>query len=181
MLEQRERSNLQTIRSLLPVVFAGLMLVIVALVIMLWPTGAYGDQGVQTVPHVLRVLRPLPSETGLNIPRRILDVGIYVVVLVGIGALLIAWRRGSRNALVSLIVVGVLGLSYVSGMALYTGPMVSTCGFLLIFFGGLVAWVTSHNEPATSALPDDGDPADRADQIDRAESGTDKYASHTIT
>src|SRR5260370_18841796 len=84
--------------SLMPLIGVGYALVIVALLILPWPTGQYGEQDVKLVPHIARVICPLPDEvppaahptaTVLsftcypwddarpNVPRRLLDLAIY--------------------------------------------------------------------------------------------------------
>jgi hypothetical protein len=163
-----------------------------ALVVLWWPTGNFGEQQVSIIHHIFRLTRPLNNEDGLNLPRRFLDAGIYLVVLVGVVFLVTAWRRGTRGALLGLIGVSVLGLSYVSGMALYSGPMVSTCGFLLILFGGVVTWATLRDETGEAENADQllENPIDQndnlaqnyssADQAKPLDLGTDEYASHPI-
>lgn len=183
MPEKRKSGDIQTIRSLMPLVLLGFALVLTALLLLLWPTGQFGEQNVQTIPHILRVVRPMIGESALNIPRRILDVAIYLVVIIGIGFLVVAWRRGTRNSLLGLIGIAILGLSYVSGMALYTGPAVGTCGFLLILFGAMVAWIISRGEDEDDeASPAETDTyTDPAERTENTTLGTDDYASHPVT
>ena len=184
--EQIGYSESGKIRSLLPIAIVGLVLVIVALLLLLWPTGQFGDTDVRMIPHVARILRSIDNETGLNLPRRLLDVGIYIVLLAGIGFLVVAWRRGTRSALVGLIAVSILGLSYMSGMALYTGPMIATCGFLLVLFGAVVAWTTTRDKGAdendeNTALHSTDSMADqKIDGSDTLELGTDENAPHPV-
>lgn len=181
MPDDQQLDETSTIRGLIILVFVGFVLVITALLTLLWPTGQFGSEGVETIPHLMRVFRPLLSESSLNLPRRILDIAIYAVVVAGIGFLITAWRRGSRGALLGLMAVAALGLSYVSAMALYTGPMISTCGYLLILFGALVAWSATRGEAQdpmqTDELP--AEPTDRAADITNL--GTDDYGSHPVT
>ncbi len=167
----------------------GFILVVFALAVLWWPTGNFGEQQVSIIHHISRLTRPLNNEDGMNLPRRFLDAGIYLIVLAGVVFLVTAWRRGARSAILGLIGVSVLGLSYASGMALYSGPMVSTCGFLLILFGAVVTWATLREE---STQPDNT--ADNTDQIElekpaiesgeaqrhSLDLGTDEYASHPI-
>src|SRR5450432_3349258 len=167
----------QQVRSLLPIVIVGFALVLVALLVLLWPNGQWGDDGVVTMPHIVRLMTPLLHENGVNLPRRILDIGIYAVVVAGLVLLVQAWRQGRRNALVGLMFVGILGLSYVSGMALYTGPMIGTCGFMLILFGGLVAWVST-TDPTPTAPDHDGENF-TIEPIYTL--GTDENATHPVT
>lgn len=136
---KRIDNNLLTIRALIPLVLFGFLLTLIALLIAGWPTGQFGQQNVETVPHYERFTRPLVGEgETLTLPRRILDVAFYLVLLAGFAFLFLTWRRGNRSSLMGLIGVGILGLSYASGMALYNGAFVSMCGFLLILFSGIV-------------------------------------------
>ncbi len=149
--------------AMMPLIVVGYALVLVALLLLPWPTGQYGEQEVGFVPHILRIICPLPDEVATssppsvpvlgfqcypwdgahpNFPRRLLDIAIYGVVIVGIYLLAMAVRRGTRGSLAALIVFSVVGLSYVGGMALYTAPAISVFGYLLILFGALVAFAS---------------------------------------
>jgi uncharacterized membrane protein len=183
--EAPDVSDVGKVRSLLPLVILGFILVVFALAVLWWPTGNFGEQQVSIIHHISRLTRPLNNEDGLNLPRRFLDAGIYLIVLAGVVFLVTAWRRGTRGAVLGLIGVSVLGLSYASGMALYSGPMVSTCGFLLILFGAVVTWAT---------LREESTPQDNTDQLEHEKPdldsgeaqrhsldlGTDEYALHPI-
>src|SRR5258708_10175564 len=120
--EQTGHAESGKIRSLLPIALVGFVLVIVALFLLLWPTGQFGDASVTLIPHVARILRSIDNETGLNLPRRLLDVAIYIVLLAGVGFLVMAWRRRKRNALLGLIAVSILGPSFISRLALHARP-----------------------------------------------------------
>ena len=100
---------------------------------------------------------------------RLLDVSLYVMLMAGMVLLAMAWRRGTRNALIGLLAIALLGLAYAGGMALYFGPMVSICGFMLILFGGLIALAASPS-------------ADRPDEPEnrQAEVRTNDHASHSV-
>ena len=173
MLEQPNAPEVKpntAIRALMLIVALGFVIVVVALLALNWPSGQWGEQDITMLPHISRTLQAISGKIVLPIPRLMLDIGIYILILIGIGFLVAAWRQGSRGALTGLLAISVLGLSYVSGMAVYIGPMVSVCGFILILFGGLVAWASlpRHNLPDEPAPPID----------DR---GTDEYASHPVT
>ncbi len=173
MLEQPETPVPQPnnqVRGLMLIVACGFFVVIAALLVFNWPSGQWGEQDVTMLPHISRLFAAITGRIALPIPRLILDLGIYVLIVIGLGFLVAAWRTGSRNSLMGLLAISILGLSYVSGMAVYIGPMISVCGFILILFGGLVAWASlpRHNLPEESAPPID----------DR---GTDEYASHPVT
>ena len=169
MLEPPEVHEPKLVRGLMLVVAVGFFIVFVALLLLNWPSGQWGEQDVTLLPQIQRTTDAIRGQTALPTARLVLDIGIYFVVVIGVGFMIAAWR-GSRGALIGLLVISVLGLSYVSNMALYIGPMVSTCGFILILFGGLVAWASlpRHNlveEPAATPIDD---------------RGTDEYASHPV-
>jgi uncharacterized membrane protein len=170
MLEGTSRPN-QTdgtiVRYLMPLVLIGLIIVLFALALLRWPAGPDADG--PGLHHLSRMLGPAP-DGGPDIPRRLLDFIIYPVVLAGVGLLVMVLRRRSRTALIGLVAVGVLGLAYVNGMALYAGPMVSVCGFMLILFGGLVAWAGSSAPEETSvAVETPGGPSDEPGETSRPE------------
>lgn len=146
------------VRLLMPIVFVGFLIVGLALLVMQWPVPP-GVESV-TVPLLVRIVQPNPGESSLGFARRFLDLAVYGLFLIGIGMMLTAWKSGGRRLLLGLMAVAVLGLAYASGMALYNGPMVSICGFTLILFGGMVAWVASSlgeaEEPETETLINTG-------------------------
>src|SRR5260221_12601637 len=125
MPDDVDRLQREQVRGLLPMVVAGFILVLLALLVLMWPNGQWGDEGVTTMPHVMRLFKPMLNEDSLNIPRRILDLGIYAIVVVGLVLLVTAWRRGTRGSLLGLMLVSILGLAYVGGMALYSEPMIA--------------------------------------------------------
>ncbi len=176
MPDELDRLQQEHVRSLLPMVITGFVLVLLALLVLKWPNGQWGDEGVSTMPHVMRLFTPLLNEDGLNIPRRIMDLGIYVVVVVGLVLLVTTWRQGTRGTLPLLMLVSITGLAYVGGMALYSGPMIGTCGFMLILFGGLVTWASTTDH--TSAHPDDEENL-TTEPIHTL--GTDENGTHSVT
>ncbi|MCC7445837.1 MAG: hypothetical protein IT324_00400 [Anaerolineae bacterium] len=154
---------------LMPVVLVGLLIVLMALLLLRWPAGNQADSA-ETTTQLFRLLQP-PAETAPSVGMRLLDASLYVMMAAGIVLLAIAWRRGARNALVGLVGIAILGLAYASGMALYFGPMVSICGFMLILFGGLIALAASPS--AELDRPDE--PENR-----QAEVRTNDHASHSV-
>jgi hypothetical protein len=140
-------SNLQTLRALMPLVLFGYLMALFSLIVKGWPTGQFGQQNVDLVLHFERILRPLVSEgDSAALSRRILDIAFYLVLLAGFGFMVLVWRRGKRSPLLGLVGVAILGLSYASGMALFTGGFMSMCGFLLILFGGIVMLTTARDD-----------------------------------
>jgi hypothetical protein len=136
-----ERSDPAIIRHLMPVVFVGYVIVSCALFVMQWPAPPGSEA--PTFPLLLRMVRQGPDESSLALARHFLDFGIFLLTGIGLVAMVIAWRRGTRRPLMWMMATALLGIAYASGMALYNGPMVSICGFTLILFGGMVAWVAS--------------------------------------
>jgi hypothetical protein len=156
------------VRSLMFIVACGFVIVIVSLLLLNWPSGQWGESDVTMIPQIQRTIAAVTGKIAWPLPRLILDVGIYILLVIGLGFLVAAWRSGARGALMGLLAISILGLSYVSGMVVYVGPMISACGFVLILFGGLVAWASSprHNLPEEPPIDD---------------RGTDEYASHPVT
>src|SRR5260221_11190672 len=124
MPDDVDRLQREQVRGLLPMVVAGFILVLLALLVLMWPNGQWGDEGVTTMPHVMRLFKPMLNEDSLNIPRRILDLGIYAIVVVVLVLLVTAWRQGARGVLLDLMLVRILALAYVVVLQLYTGPTV---------------------------------------------------------
>lgn len=139
--EPPERSDPAIIRHLMPVVFVGFLIVSCALLVMQWPAPP-GSQ-VPTIPLLLRMAGQAPDESRVALARHFMDFGIFLLTGIGLVTMVIAWRRGTRRPLMWMMATALLGIAYASGMALYNGPMVSICGFTLILFGGMVAWVAS--------------------------------------
>src|SRR5579859_6368000 len=162
-IRQTQPAHRDHVLSMIPLIVVGYVLVIVALLILPWPTGQYGEDDVKLVPHIARVICPLPDEVPAdahptttvlaftcypwdnarpNLPRRLLDLAIYPVMIVGVYLLVTAMQRGTRGSLVALIAFSVIGLSYAGGLALFTAPAISIFGYLLILFGALIAWAS---------------------------------------
>jgi hypothetical protein len=182
-INRPHQTDTTVVRYLMVLVIAGLIAVFFALARLRWPAGPDADG--PGIHHLSRMLGPSPDSSSLDIPRRLLDFAIYPVALIGVGLLGLVLRRRSRLSLIGLMVVGFLGLAYVSGMALYAGPMVSVCGFMLILFGGLVAWIASSPpEETTITVEVPGELAEQPGETSRPEGEsvdirTDDHASHS--
>ncbi len=130
----------------------GWLFAFIAVIALRWPLDP--SQPTSTGPHLMR-FAPNGDEPALTlILRDLVNVGVYIILLVGAVFLLGGWIRGSRGVLRGLVVIGFLGLMYVAGMALYTGPMLAVCGFTLILFSGVVGWAASFGLPAHSIKSD---------------------------
>lgn len=134
-------SALESIRIVMAMVFLGLATVLCSLFFLQWPASPPAPP-TDTTLHTARIYEQIRDDGTTGLIRSLVDVSIYVVILAGIACLVLA-LVGRRGAVMGLIGVGVLGLVYASGTALYTGPMISVCGFTVILFGGLTAWVAS--------------------------------------
>jgi hypothetical protein len=160
------------VRSLMPLVLFGFLIVVTALLCLLWPAASTNDNRGITVRHRERI--GLTDETGTaNLSRLFLDLSIYAIVIAGIAFMLTAWVGARRGMLVGLMGVGILGIAYASGMAQYTGPAVSICGFILLLFGGWVAWA------ASSPLPDESAETN-GEPVDITANRTNDNASHSV-
>jgi len=163
---RKTNRNLQTLRVLLPLVLFGYLMALCSLPVAGWPTGQFGQQNVELVSHFQRITHTLVSEgDSAALPRRILDIAFYLVLLAGLAFMVLVWRRGKRSPMIGLLGVAILGLSYASGMALFTGGFMSMCGFLLILFGEIVMLTAARDddEAETTELnettePDGNDP-----------------------
>ncbi len=165
-----ERSAI--VRSLMPLVLLGLLIVVTALLCLLWPASPTGESRGAVVRHRDRV--SLTDDSGaVNLSQLFLDLAIYVIVIAGIGFLVTAWVGARREVLAGLIGVGILGIAYASGMAMYTGPAISICGFTLILFGGWVAWA------ASSPVPDDSGETN-GEPVELTANRTNDHASHSV-
>jgi hypothetical protein len=169
-LEQRaeikvDRKDPVIIRSLIPIVFLGFLVAFLALFLLQWPMPSGSEQ--PTGLLLLRIAAPSAGDNPANLARRFLDLGIFIITLIGIGFMAVAWRLGERGPLMGLVAVGILGIAYASGTAAYTGPMVSVCGYTIILFGGLVAWLAASSD-ASFELTEQSDISDTS-AINKAE------------
>ncbi len=182
--EQRESPALETIRSLLPVMLLGIFVALVALLILQWPVPTAPLTAAQTDHQVNRMIGYL-SGSDASLPGFLLDVAVYVLLLAGLACIVMAWMRVRRGPLVALTLIGVLGLAYVAGSALYTGPMIGVCGFTLVLFGALVAWFTLPDKDETEKTKRtesvDAVPATEPEAEVKEVSETSDYASHSVT
>jgi len=134
---------INAVRAVLPLVVFGFSIALCSMLVLLWPARSTADASIITTTHLARVA----SEFGrVPFARIVVDIGIYVVLLVAFVAILMAWSRRSRGMLTLLMGIGLLGIAYASGQALYTGPMFSVCGYSLILFGSLVGWASSPDQ-----------------------------------
>jgi hypothetical protein len=182
MYEQpRESPAQETVRSLLPLMLIGIFVVLAALLFMQWPIPASKNVTDRQINRLTGFL----SGPSASLPGFILDVAVYMLLLVGIGCIVIAWQRARPGSLIALTMVGLLGLVYVSSSALYTGPMISVCGFSMVLFGGLVAWVAvpDGKEKTPESVEQSAQPPESSAEVKEVSeaSETSDYASHSVT
>jgi hypothetical protein len=174
-----EASNPIIIRSLIPIVFVGFLIAFSALFLLQWPLPAGSDQSTDLL--LRRITSPAVTEGTANVARRFLDLGIFIITLIGIGFMTVAWRMGERGPLIGLVAVGILGIAYASGTAAYTGPLVSVCGYTIILFGGLVAWLAASSD-TSSELTEQPDRSTKAktEATERRTNDNADNASHSV-
>lgn len=169
------------IRSLIPFVFLGFLIAFAALFLLQWPMPAGSEQSTSLL--LMRIIAPVATESTANIARKFLDLGIFIITLIGIGFMVVAWRLGERGPLIGLVAVGILGIAYASGTAAYTGPLVSVCGYTIILFGGLVAWLAASSD-ASSELTEQPDRSTQAkaktEATERRTNDNADNASHSV-
>ena len=149
-LESPDQAVPNALRGLMVIVLLGAALSLIALLVFQWPIVKQAGPPADYGPQYQRIL--VMGESSRGIVGAIVDVSVYVMLLAAVIFAVRTLRTGKREWLSGVIVVGLLGLAYVTGMVLYIGPMVGACGFSLIIFGGLVAWIASNpgDEPGTT-------------------------------
>jgi hypothetical protein len=145
-------SDIDAARGMMGIVLVGVAVVLVAMLLMRWPVIATPEVPPDFGPQFQRVLGGLSGENPRGIVGVIVDLSIYAILSVAVLMAVRTLRTGKHDWLGGVIVAGLLGMAYVAGMVLYIGPMVSACGFSLIVFGGLVAWLAA-NAPADEGQP----------------------------
>jgi hypothetical protein len=157
-------------RAVLSLAGLGVLLLLIAVLFMQWPGPAAENVGgarfTIPMPYFNRLSSYANQGEGGAAAR---DGLLYVIVLGALVGVVVAWRRGSWRALAGLTAVGVVGLSFISGLnegraALFTGPMVGVCGFSLVAVGGLVAFASIPGQDDTEA--DQSTSADAEDRTD---------------
>jgi hypothetical protein len=132
----------------IPIITLGLLLVTIAMLLAPWPP----DQAVSTnrsVSYLERIAgRQIDVPTGQSgktlvwYGRRVLDVLLVCILVMGYGSMaLLAWRSEHR-ALIALIVIGALGTLYTGFLGLYPGPILAAGGFALVLFDAGLNWAS---------------------------------------
>jgi hypothetical protein len=149
----RDTALPEALRGLMLIVLIGVFIALVALLVLQWPIVKQAGPPADYGPQFQRILAV--GESSRGIVGAIVDISVYAMLIAAVFFAVQTLRTGNRDSLSPLIVVGLLGLAYVTGMVLYIGPMVGACGFSLIIFGGLVAWIASNpeDEPNTTQEP----------------------------
>ncbi|MBX3081341.1 MAG: hypothetical protein KF716_06870 [Anaerolineae bacterium] len=152
-VEPPDQAVPNALRGLMIIVLIGTAIVLVALLLLQWPIVKQAGPPADYGPQFQRIL--VVGESSRGIVGAIVDVSVYAMLIAAIVLAVRTLRTGRRDWLSPLIVVGLLGLAYVTGMVLYIGPMVGACGFSLIIFGGLVGWIASNPGDEPSATPNE--------------------------
>jgi hypothetical protein len=141
------------IRSMMPVVLVGVALALVALLGLRWPTSAAFDADYG--PQFLRIVRGLAGDSPRGIAGVVVDSSVYVLIVVAIVLAGLTIVRGQREFLGTLVVTGLLGVAYCTGMVLYVGPMVATSAFMIVSLASLMTWLaTGASEDADDTVAD---------------------------
>ena len=159
----------------------GWLLAAIAVVGLPWPMP--GAQPTVSGPVLDRLMVSIPDEPlATAIARHIVDLGPFVLLIAAPIALVVAAGRRTRRAATALAIIGLFGIMYAAGMALYLGGMVAVGGFILIFISGLLGWGTWVATPkvlSTSANPFGNEPLDTTPDSSTT-SGLDEIAVNTI-
>ncbi len=159
----------------------GWLLAAIAVVGLPWPMP--GAQPTVSGPVLDRLIVSVPDEPLVTaIARHIVDLGPFVLLIAAPIALVVAAGRRTRRAATALAIIGLLGIIYAAGMALYIGGMVAVGGFILIFISGLLGWgtwVAPQKALSTSANAFENEPLNPPTDISTA-SGSDEIPINTI-
>jgi hypothetical protein len=137
-----------SLRDSVPIVTLGLLLVTFAMLLAPWPSDQAASNNV-SVSYFERIagkqIGVLAGQSGKTLVwygRRVLDVLVFCMLVMGYGSMaLLAWRNEYR-ALIALIAIGALGTLYAGFMGLYPGPILAAVGFALILFGAGLDWAS---------------------------------------
>lgn len=149
---------------MLAVILLGLAMVICATLAMPWPSDAPGEVRARLVPYWERLAGTAPtlaeappsetSPTPAWVWRRVWDGLHLVLILAGVALAALAALRDDPLPWMGLVAVGVLGVFYTTGIALYNGPLAAGPGYLLVLFGAalnVLTWPGLHEMPPTHA------------------------------
>jgi hypothetical protein len=184
---------MQTVFALMPLISFGLFLVLFGLLALMWPTGSFGEDSVESINNLERIYRGITGQYPTNVVKIILDIAYYPLVIAVTWFVVRAWIGAKRRVFVAIIAISILGMSYLAGMVLYNGPMVSACGFTVLLFGSFVILTVARDnydsesdetsatqnrtESDSLATIETDKPADQPiDQPQSDELGTDKNA-----
>jgi hypothetical protein len=174
------------VRGALQTALVGLIVALIALLLLQWPTAAPDDPPLTTGLHLTRITSRMAVEGAELDAGILLDGAIYLVVLAAFALLATVLARGDRRALVSLIALSSIGLIYAGSMAVpFVGPLIATFGFALAVSAGALAWITLADADAATAEPNHAAPetlkSDRTDaQTHESDTGISDYASHSV-
>lgn len=174
------------VRGALHTALVGLLVALIALLLLQWPTAASDDPPLTTGLHLTRITSRMAGEGAELDAGVLLDGAIYLVVLAAFALLATVLARGDRRALVSLIALSSIGLIYAGSMAVpFIGPLIATFGFALAVSASTLAWIALANAEAATTEPHHPAPvtleSDRTDALmHESDTGISDYASHSV-
>jgi hypothetical protein len=137
----------------LSVALIGLLVALLAVLLLPWPTASLDDAPLTTGKHYERL--SAQAGEGGSPAGLIVDVALYVALVIGGGAYVVARLRGGYAPLAVLVSVGLVGLAYTGSMVVpFVGPLVGLFGFALVLFGAMVAWAAYEPPEKRPATPD---------------------------
>ncbi len=143
----------------------GVMITLIAVLGLQWPLPANADVGntgaLTTRLFSQRLQMRMDLGDAASTASLILDVLVYISLALAVVFIVVSLSGRSRAPYMGLVLVGVFGVIYVFGSALYVGPMISLCGFSLILFVGAVLWFSFPIAPRKDDEPkvNDGAPS----------------------
>ncbi len=143
--QETPSTALLMLRGVLPLALMGVIIGLVSLLLIPWPTVIPEDSPLTTAPHVLRLTQFSPSTLA--------DVSIYVALVFALIFTGMAWRSGRRGALIGLVGVGAFGMLYAAiNLIPFLGPLMNLCGFGLILTGGAMSLALSQPGETPAAV-----------------------------
>src|SRR5215218_4232069 len=93
---------MQTVFALMPLISFGLFLVLFGALALMWPTGSFGEDQVQTVNNFERIYRSLIGQYPSNAIKIIIDIAYYPLIIVVGWFVIRAWIGAKRRVFVAI-------------------------------------------------------------------------------